>query len=95
MCNGAKTSLTCTANPCNSVRGLDFASWRLAYNEVYLSVLTYGLALWDLKAFKNTYYKQVDAAQNQAIRLVSGFIRTAPLESLRKILAISLPVPTR
>ena len=93
MCNRARASLKSLQILGNSVRGLDFASWRLAYNAVCLPVLTYGLALWAPRALKK-HYNQVEAVQNLAVRLISGSFRTAPLEPLHQILAI-LPIKTR
>ena len=93
MCNRARASLKSLQILGNSVRGLDFASWRLAYNAVCLPVLTYGLALWAPKALKK-HYNQVEAVQNVAVQLISGSFCTAPLEPLHQILAI-LPIKPR
>jgi hypothetical protein len=87
MCNRARALLKSLQILGNSVRGLDFASWRLAYDAVCLPVLSYGLALWAPKAL-GKHFKQVDAVQNQAVRLISGSFRTAPLDPLHEILAI-------
>jgi len=93
MCNRARASLKSLQILGNSVRGLDFASWRLAYNAVCLPVLTYGLALWAHKGLEK-HFKQVELVQNQAVCHISGSFRTAPREPLHQILAI-LPIKTR
>jgi hypothetical protein len=87
MCNRAKASFKSLHILGNSARGLNFGSWRLAYNTVCLPVLTYGLALWARRAL-GKYFKQVDAVQNQAIQSISGSFRMVPLEPLHEILAI-------
>ena len=93
MCNRARASLKSLQILGNSVRGLDFASWRLAYNAICLPVLTYGIALWAHKGLEK-HFKQVELVQNQAVRLISGSFRTAPLEPLHQILAI-FPIKPR
>ena len=46
VCNRARASLKALQLLGNSVRGLDQASWRLAYLAICLPVLTYGCQLW-------------------------------------------------
>ncbi len=46
ICNCAWASIKALQLLGNSVRGLDFAQWRLAYNAICLPVLTYGCQLW-------------------------------------------------
>jgi hypothetical protein len=46
MCNRARASLKALQLLGNSIRGLNQASWWLAYNAVCLPVLTYGCQLW-------------------------------------------------
>ena len=46
MCNQAWATLKALQLLGNSVRGLDQARWRLAYNVICLPVLTYGFQLW-------------------------------------------------
>ena len=46
MCNRARATLKALQILGNSVRGLDQARWRLAYNAICLPVLTYGCQLW-------------------------------------------------
>jgi len=46
MCNRARATIKALQLLGNSVRGLDHARWKLAYNAICLPVLTYGCQLW-------------------------------------------------
>ncbi len=46
MCNRAHASLRALQLLGNSVCGIDFTQWRLAYNAICLPVLTYSCQLW-------------------------------------------------
>ena len=77
----------------NSTRSIDFAQWRLAYNAIYLPVLTYGCQLW-YTGKQRPLGSRLQTAQNEAVKITSGSFRTAPRESLRELLSI-LPIDLR
>ncbi len=74
----------------NSVRGLDQARWRLAYNAICLPVLTYGCQLW-YTGKQVTLVKKLQTVQNEAVQLISGMFQTTPCEPLHQLLNI-LPI---
>ena len=77
VCNRARATLKALQLLRNSVRGLDQASWRLAYITICLPVLTYGCQLW-YKGKQVTLVKKLQTVQNEAVRIISGTLRTAP-----------------
>jgi hypothetical protein len=83
MCNRARASLKSLQILGNSVRGLDFASWRLAYNAICLPVLTYGIALWAHKGLEK-HFKQVELEPGSAahLRLLPHSTARAPSPNL-------------
>ena len=93
MCNRAQASLKALQLLGNSVRGLDQARWRLAYNAICLPVLTYGCQLW-YTGKQATLVKKLQVVQNNAVRLISGTFRTTPREPLHHLLNI-LPMDLR
>jgi hypothetical protein len=93
MCNRARASLKALQLLGNSVRGLDQASWRLAYSAVCLPVLTYGCQLW-YTGKQKTLVKKLQTVQNDAVRIISGAFRTTPREPLHQLLTI-LPMDLR
>jgi hypothetical protein len=93
VCNRTRASLKALQLLGNSVRGLDQANWRLAYNAICLPVLTYGCQLW-YKGKQVTLVKKLQVVQNEAVRIISGTFRTAPREPLHHLLAI-LPMDVR
>jgi len=93
MCNRARASLKALQLLGNSVRGLDQASWRLAYNAVCLPVLTYGCQLWYTGKQKGLV-KKLQTVQNEAVRIISGTFRTTPREPLHQLLSV-LPMNFR
>jgi hypothetical protein len=93
MCNRARATLKALQLLGNSVRGLDQARWRLAYNAICLPVLTYGCQLW-FKGKQVTLVKKLQTVQNDAVRLISGTFRTTPRDPLHQLLNI-LPMNLR
>jgi hypothetical protein len=93
VCNRARASLKALQLLGNSVRGLDQASWRLAYIAICLPVLTYGCQLW-YKGKQVTLVKKLQMVQNDAVRIITGTFRTTPREPLHQLLTI-LPMDLR
>ena len=93
VCNRARATLKALQLLGNSVRGLDQASWRLAYNAICLPVLTYGCQLWYMGK-QVTLVKKLQIVQNEAVRVISGTFRTTPREPLHQLLTI-LPMDLR
>ena len=87
MCNRARATLKALQLLGNSVRGLDQARWRLAYNAICLPVLTYGCQLW-FNGKQVTLVKKLQIVQNDAVKLISGTFRTTPREPLHQLLNI-------
>ena len=86
-CNRARASLKALQLLGNSVRGLDQARWRLAYNAICLPVLTYGCQLW-FTGKQVTLVKKLQTVQNDAVKIMSGSFRTAPREALHHLLTV-------
>ena len=93
VCNRARASLKALQLLGNSVRGLDQASWRLAYLAICLPVLTYGCQLW-YRGKQVTLVKKLQTVQNDAVRIITGTFRTTPREPLHQLLTI-LPMDLR
>jgi hypothetical protein len=93
VCNRARASLKALQLLGNSVRGLDQANWRLAYNAICLPVLTYGCQLW-YRGKQVTLVRKLQVVQNEAVRIISGTFRTTPREPLHHLLTI-LPMDVR
>jgi hypothetical protein len=93
MCNRARGTLKALQLLGNSVRGLDQARWRLAYNAICLPVLTYGCQLW-FTGKQVGLVKKLQVVQNDAVRMISGTFRTTPREPLHQLLNI-LPMDLR
>ena len=93
VCNRARATLKALQLLGNSIRGLDQASWRLAYNAICLPVLTYGCQLW-YTGKQVTLVKKLQTVQNEAVRVISGTFRTTPREPLHQLLTI-LPMDLR
>ncbi len=93
MCNQTQATLKALQLLGNSVRGLDQAKWRLAYNAICLPVLTYGCQLW-YTGKQVTLVKKLQIVQNEVVRLISGTFRTTPCDPLHQLLNI-LPVDLR
>ena len=87
MCNRARASIKALQLLGNSVRGLNFAQWRLAYNAICLPVLTYGCQLW-FTGKQKSLVKKLQVVQNEAIRIISGAFRTTPRDPLHQLLNI-------
>jgi hypothetical protein len=92
-CNRIRATLKALQLLGNSVRGLDQASWRLAYNAICLPVLTYGCQLW-FTGKQVTLVRKLQTVQNEAIRIISGTFCTAPRDPLHQLLTI-LPTDLR
>jgi hypothetical protein len=71
----------------NSVQGLNFTQWRIAYNSICLPVLTYGCQLW-FTGKQKTLIRKLQVVQNKAIKIISGAFRTTPREMLHHLLNI-------
>jgi len=93
MCNRTRAAIKALQLLGNSVRGLDHARWRLAYNAICLPVLTYGCQLWYTGQQKGLV-KKLQLVQNEAVRVIAGAFRTTPRESLHQLLTI-LPMDLR
>ena len=93
VCNRARASLKALQLLGNSIRGLDQASWRLAYNAICLPVLTYSCQLW-YTGKQVTLVKKLQTVQNDAVRIISGTFRTTPRDPLHQLLTI-LPMDLR
>ena len=93
VCNRARATLKALQLLGNSVRGLDQASWRLAYNAICLPVLTYGCQLW-YTGKQVTLVKKLQTVQNDAVKIMSGTFRTTPREPLHQLLTV-LPMNLR
>ena len=87
VCNRARATLKALQLLGNSVRGLDQASWRLAYSAICLPVLTYGCQLW-YTGKQAMLVKKLQTVQNEAVRIISGTFRTTPREPLHQLLTI-------
>ena len=87
VCNRARATLKALQLLGNSIRGLDQANWRLAYNAICLPVLTYGCQLWYMGK-QVTLVKKLQTVQNEAVRIISGTFRTTPREPLHQLLTI-------
>jgi ribonuclease HI len=93
MCNRARASIKALQLLGNSVRGLDHARWRIAYNAICLPVLTYGCQLW-FTGKQAGLVKKLQTVQNDAVRVITGAFRTTPREPLHQLLTI-LPMNLR
>ena len=87
MCNRARASLKALQILGNSIRGINFAQWRLVYNAVCLPVLTYGCQLWFTGKQKSLVLK-LQRVQNEAVRVISSSFSMAPRDPLHQILSI-------
>ena len=87
MCNCTCASIKALQILGNSIRGLNFAQWRLAFNTIFLPVLTYGCQLWFTGKQKGLV-KKLQTMQNEAIRIISGTFRTTPRDLLHQLLNI-------
>jgi hypothetical protein len=76
----------------NSVRGLDFGNWRLAYNAICIPTLTYGAPIWFRSQQK--HIKALQSIQNAAVVVITGAFRSTPREPLHQLTAI-LPIQIR
>jgi hypothetical protein len=76
----------------NSVRGLDFGNWRLAYNTICIPTLTYGAPIWFRGQLK--HIKALQAVQNAAVVVIAGAFCSTPREPLQQLMAIP-PIQVR
>ena len=77
VCNRARAFLKALQLLGNSVKGLDEASWRLAYNAICLPVLTYRCQLW-YNGKQAMLVKKLQTVQNDVVKIISGTFRTTP-----------------
>ena len=84
MANRAHTSLKALQVLRNSVRGLNMANWRLAFNMICLPVLGYACQLWFKEGAKGQkkLVQTLQRVQNKGVKMVSGVFHTAPREVL-------------
>ena len=87
MANRARASLKALQVLGNSVRGLNMANWRLAFNAICLPVLGYACQLWFKEGAKGQkkLVQILQRVQNEGVKMVSGAFRTAPREALLHI----------
>ena len=93
MCNRARATLKALQLLGNSVRRLNQAWWKLAYNTICLPVLTYGCQLW-FKGKQVMLVKKLQIVQNDVVKVMSGTFCTTPREPLHQLLNI-LPMDLR
>ena len=86
MTNRARSTLQVLQLLGNSVRGLDWASWRVVYSAVILPILTYPALIWFLGQAGRL--DQLRKAQNAVIRHMSGAFSTTPTEPLYQLMGI-------
>lgn len=89
MCNKVWASIRALQLLGNSVCGLNFAQWRLAYNAICLLVLTYSCQLWYIGKQKGLVQK-LQVVQNEGICLLASAFRTIPREPLQHLFNILL-----
>ena len=77
MCNRTRASLKALQILGNSVRGLNFAQWQLAFNAICLPVLTYRCQLW-YKGKQKSLVNKLQLVQNEAVKIISSSFCTAP-----------------
>jgi hypothetical protein len=87
MCNRARASIKALQLLGNSVRSLNFAQWKIAYNAICLPVLTYGCQLW-YTGKQKTLVRKLQVVQNEAVKVISGAFRTTPRDPLHQLLNI-------
>ena len=93
MCNRVRASIKALQLLGNLVCGLDHTSWRLAYNTIFLPVLTYSCQLW-FQGKQVTLVKKLQKVQNKAIKVISRTFCTTPHKPLHQLLSI-LPMDLR
>jgi hypothetical protein len=93
MCNWARASIKALQLLGNSVRGLNFAQWQIAYNAICLPVLTYGCQLW-FTGKQKMLVKKLQVVQNEAVKTISGAFCTTPREPLHHLLNV-FPIDLR
>jgi len=76
----------------NSVRGLDYASWRRVFHLLVLPVLTYGFPLYSTQPHIKGLLDILQVAQNDAVHKMSGAFKTTPIVPLHYLMAIP-PIP--
>ena len=91
MANRARSTIRALHILGNSVRGLDYANWRLAFNAIILPVLTYGAPIWASGNCPKYLTNIAQVAQNDALRRIAGCFHTTPVDPLHHLLAI-LPI---
>ena len=92
MTNRARSTLKALRLLGNSIRGLDWANWRVVYNAVILPILTYAAPVW--YSGQAGLLDDLRKAQNAAVRHVAGAFSTTPIEPLHQLMGI-LPIDLR
>jgi hypothetical protein len=72
----------------NSVRGLDFLNWRRVYNALVIPMMMYRAPVWYTRVGQQGLIKQLQVAQNEGLRKISGTFRTTPIEPLHNLTTI-------
>ena len=84
MTNRARSTLKALQLLGNSIRGLDWESWRMVYNAVVLPILTYAAPVW--LSGEAGLLDKLRKVQNAAIRHISGaFSTSTPAEPLHQL----------
>ena len=92
MTNCARSSLKALQLLGNSVRGLQWAQWRIVFNAVILPILTYAAPVW--YTGQAGLLRDLRTAQNAAIRHIAGAFRTTPVDPLHQLMGI-MPIDIR
>jgi hypothetical protein len=87
MCNCMWASIKALQLLGNSIQGLNFAQWRLAYNAICSPVLTYSCQLWFASKQKGLV-KKLQVVQNEVVRIISGTFCTTLREPLHQMLNV-------
>ena len=92
MANRARSTVRALNLLGNSVRGLDYASWRKLFHALVLPVLTYGFPLYSTQPRIKGLLDILQVAQNDMVRKMSGAFKTTPVVPLHYLMAIP-PIP--
>ena len=92
MTNRARSSLKALQLLGNSVRGLQWAQWRVVYNAIILPILTYAAPVW--YTGQAGLLRELRTAQNAAVRHIAGAFRTTPVDPLHQLMGI-MPIDLR
>jgi hypothetical protein len=91
VANRARSTVRALSILGNSIRGINFASWRKIFHATIIPVLTYASPAWFTPSTTKKVLNILQVAQNDAIRKISGCFRTTPTLPLHHLVAI-LPI---